>query len=334
MVRCSSGFAGREDRDAKPSPREEKTYNEVKVVLDNNETIMKLIVEYKGCKELCRQAMKEQNEDAEREAFEGLLRTIESIQAIHHHSENITVAGKLLLQSLGKEDTKQTLEDQQALVKQLGDLLVFTIDFDQKRLMCAQLSNDFAFYRRLLPKFPRHPDVKVKAEEASSMALFTALNFPMIKALVSAAEDTMRTNDKILPMIGTMANACLNMLAKKNFEKKDTNLFLAKAMTGAIVLYDHCAEMGVFNRATFFRCPVCILTPSLADKGCYQAPEKGLSRPSVPAKRHSILHEALPRRLLKSSKTKATSITSRSLAAKRSFSHAIAGDRICTLRTS
>ncbi|GAB5362945.1 hypothetical protein AAMO2058_000841900 [Amorphochlora amoebiformis] len=235
---------------AKPSPREEKTYNEVKVVLDNNETIMKLIVEYKGCKELCRQAMKEQNEDAEREAFEGLLRTIESIQAIHHHSENITVAGKLLLQSLGKEDTKQTLEDQQALVKQLGDLLVFTIDFDQKRLMCAQLSNDFAFYRRLLPKFPRHPDVKVKAEEASSMALFTALNFPMIKALVSAAEDTMRTNDKILPMIGTMANACLNMLAKKNFEKKDTNLFLAKAMTGAIVLYDHCAEMGVFNRGS------------------------------------------------------------------------------------
>jgi len=202
---------------AKPSEREEKTYSEVKGVLQENEQVMKLIVDYKGCQKLCQRAMQQPSPESEREAFEGLLKTIDSIQKIHLHSKALGEAAKLLLQALGRDDAKQTLEDQQALVKQLGDMLVFVVDFDQKRLACPQLSNDFAFYRRLLPKFPKHPDVKVKAEEASSMALFTATSFPMIFAMSGATSNCMDTNDQILPMIGTMANACLNMLAKKKF---------------------------------------------------------------------------------------------------------------------
>lgn len=77
-----------------------------------------------------------------------------------HDFSLLGTAAKTLLQALARDDAKQTLEDQQALVKQLGNMLVFVIDFDQKRLECPQLSNDFAFYRRLLPKFPKHPDVK------------------------------------------------------------------------------------------------------------------------------------------------------------------------------
>mmetsp|Transcript_7989 Transcript_7989/g.11323 ORF Transcript_7989/g.11323 Transcript_7989/m.11323 type:complete len:307 (-) Transcript_7989:338-1258(-) len=238
---------------AKPSPAEQKTYSEVKDVLEKNTMIMKLIVEYKGCQELCRQAMQNATQETETAAFEGLLETIDSIQQIHMHSKDIGKISQRLLKSLAKDDTKQTLEDQQALVKQFGDALVFVIDFDQKRLECPQLSNDFAFYRRLLPKFPKHPDVKVKAEEASSMALFTAKSFPMIDAIASATREVMEDmsySNQILPLIGTMANACLNMLSKKNFESKDTNIFLAKAMTGAIVLYDNVSETGVFVRSS------------------------------------------------------------------------------------
>mmetsp|Transcript_8076 Transcript_8076/g.15810 ORF Transcript_8076/g.15810 Transcript_8076/m.15810 type:complete len:304 (-) Transcript_8076:93-1004(-) len=235
---------------AKPSEREEKTYGEVKEVLVDNEKVMKLIVDYKGCQKLCQQAMQEPSPETERAAFEGLLKTIDSIQKIHLHSKALGDAAKLLLQALGRDDTKQTLEDQQALVKQFGDMLVFVVDFDQKRLECPQLSNDFAFYRRLLPKFPKHPDLKVKAEEASSMALFTAKSFPMISALSSATSECMDSNDQVLPMIGTMANACYNMLSKKSFEKGETNLFLAKAMTGAIVLYDNVSDSGVFVRSS------------------------------------------------------------------------------------
>jgi len=235
---------------AQPSEREAKTYGEVKDVLVQNKKVMKLIVDYKGCQKLCQQAMQEPSPETELAAFEGLLKTIDSIQQIHLHSKALGNAAKLLLQDLGSDDAKQTLEDQQALVKQFGDMLVFVIDFDQKRLECPQLSNDFAFYRRLLPKFPKHPDLKVKAEEASSMALFTAKSFPMISALVTATSEAMDSNDQILPMVGTMANACFNMLSKKSFEKADTNLFLAKAMTGAIVLYDNVSDSGVFVRSS------------------------------------------------------------------------------------
>mmetsp|Transcript_12683 Transcript_12683/g.15014 ORF Transcript_12683/g.15014 Transcript_12683/m.15014 type:complete len:304 (-) Transcript_12683:330-1241(-) len=235
---------------AKPSEREQKTYGEVKEILAKNEAVMKLIIEYKGCQSLCREAMQNANEETETAAFEGLLKTIDSIQQIHIHSKDIGTACQLLLEALSKDDAKQTLEDQQALVKQFGDTLVFIIDFDQKRLECPQLSNDFAFYRRLLPKFPKHPGVRVKAEEASSMALFTAKSFPMISAMAQATSEIMESNDQILALVGTMANACYNMLSKKNFENQDTNNFLAKAMTGAIVLYDNVSDSGVFVRSS------------------------------------------------------------------------------------
>mmetsp|Transcript_31905 Transcript_31905/g.77754 ORF Transcript_31905/g.77754 Transcript_31905/m.77754 type:complete len:304 (+) Transcript_31905:250-1161(+) len=235
---------------AKPSEREKKTYQEVKEVLERNELIMKLILEYKGCQKLCQQAMQKPTPETEQAAFEGLLGTIESIQQIHIHSKAIGEAAKLLLQALARDDAKQTLADQQALVKQLGDTFVFIIDFDQKRLECPQLSNDFAFYRRLLPKFPKHPDVKVRAEEASSMAFFTAKSFPMISAVATETNDLLGSNAAVLPLVGTMANACYNMLSKKSFERKDTNLFLAKAMTGAIVVYDNVSPNGVFVRTS------------------------------------------------------------------------------------
>jgi hypothetical protein len=48
----------------------------------------------------------------------------------------------------------------QALAKQLADVFDFTLRFDQTRMKRPQLSNDFSYYRRLLPKHSQHANIK------------------------------------------------------------------------------------------------------------------------------------------------------------------------------
>jgi hypothetical protein len=74
-----------------------------------------------------------------------------------------------LLTSLAEpsENKDHSLQDQQALAKQLALLFDFTLQFDQTRMMRPHLSNDFSYYRRLLPKFPKRADVMYVSFSAS-----------------------------------------------------------------------------------------------------------------------------------------------------------------------
>ena len=43
-----------------------------------------------------------------------------------------------------------------------------------------------------------------------------------------------------------MANVCQDMVAKKKFQPDQTNMFCLRAMTGAIILFDHLHAQGAF----------------------------------------------------------------------------------------
>lgn len=47
----------------------------------------------------------------------------------------------------------------QALAKQLALIFDLALQFDWLRMNRPHLANDFSFYRRLLPKFSKHPKV-------------------------------------------------------------------------------------------------------------------------------------------------------------------------------
>jgi hypothetical protein len=154
-------------------------------------------------------------------------------------------------QSENKEK-KSSFGDQQAIAKQLADLLNFALTFDQSRMQRPGLSNDFSYYRRLLPKFNKHPKVKVRSDAAGGMALFTAEHIPMTKGLAKAAESAVAQNDNAALALGVMANSCLKMIKSKKFANEETNLFCARAMTGAIVVYDYVDPLSVFHK----KCPI------------------------------------------------------------------------------
>merc|ERR1719228_1542343 len=238
-----------------------KIYSEVSDVLKQKDAVFQRIEDYKGCQELARAAMSKPSEETEMAAFTGLLVAVESIAAFHDFSKALgQVFPKLLVELAGnvKNPPIALLGETPGLTAQLATIFEFTLSFDRVRMLRPNLSNDFSYYRRLLPKFNKHPGIKVKDDEASGMALFTAEHIPMTTCLAKAgckAQELLIISDgksaegKIGYVLSTMANSCLNLLKSKNVPS-DKTMFVAQAMTGSVVIFDHVDLFGSFHRRT------------------------------------------------------------------------------------
>ena len=236
---------------AQPTSGELTIYTRVQEVLSRAPAVLALLEEYKGCQDLARKAMSTPTLANETEAFEGLLDSVKSIATFFSFSRQVEEVVPDLLLALSRgptEDAKASFSDQQALVKQFAELLNFALTFDQTRMNRPFLSNDFSYYRRLLPKFAKHPGVIVKDDDASGMALFTAEHIPMTTSIAKAAASALEKNTYVLNALALMSNSCYSMLQNRSFTRQDINLFVARAMTGSLVCYDHVDPSGVFNK--------------------------------------------------------------------------------------
>jgi len=188
------------------------------------------------------------------------LRAVDSISFFFEYARKIETTLPLLYGLLApnrqRDDSKHPLAVYQASARTLALIFDVTLTFDQIRMMRPNLSNDFSYYRRLLPKFSKHPDVKVKDDEASGMALFTAEHMPMMSTLAKTTKNYCTTNDSqdsVANLLSTMANSCMSLVKYKKFSSFELNLLSVRAMTGSIVLYDHLVG-NVFSK----RSPVAI----------------------------------------------------------------------------
>jgi len=265
---------------AKPTQTEMKVWTAVNDVLKNGEGLIKLVEDYKGCKDVCQKAMQSATKENESTAFEALLGSVESIAAIFTFAKKLEEILPLLLDALAKagpdekdaKDHKAALESQQALAKQLADVFDFTLRFDATRMMRPQIPNDFSFYRRLLPKFSQNQNIKVKDDEAGGMALFTAEYIPMMNALCRGANKALQQNENIITVLAVMANACYKSIKLKKFASAATNLFMARALTGSIVLFDHVDPNGAFSK----RSPIPIKDVVKMLKASFTADQSGV----------------------------------------------------------
>jgi len=232
-----------------PGDGESSLFNEVALVLSHSADVMRCLEEYKGCQELARKAMSSPSLENEQEAFEGLLTAVQSIATFYHYAKDLERILPSLLEALsGSPDSIQTtFTEKQALVKQLGQLFDFSLRFDSTRMLRPSISNDFSYYRRLLPKFNKHPGILVRDDDASGMALFTAEHIPMMSCMSKSSSSAYERNPTIITVLSILANASYKMLKNKRFiGSPTTTLFVARAMTGAIVLFDHVDVLGVF----------------------------------------------------------------------------------------
>lgn len=88
---------------------------------------------------------------------------------------------KLLTALFSAGQASTNLEGQQALAKQLADILDFVLRFDDAKMINPAIQNDFSYYRRSLSKQKNKVEVKIKDELANRMSLFFAYPTPMLK---------------------------------------------------------------------------------------------------------------------------------------------------------
>lgn len=247
--------------DVKPGSSEQDVHRQVTDVIEGSGEVFVLIEEYKGCQELARAAMSNPSPETELAAFEGLLGAVSSIARFYQFSTALEKVFPVLLEKLADEipggSDVAPLDETPALTGQLAAIFNFALDFDRIRMLRPNLSNDFSYYRRLLPKFNKHPDITVKDDEASAMALFTAQHIPMTQTLSKAANKAkdklanQMQDSKISIVLATMANSCLMILSQKDITiSKGDEIKIARTMTGAVVIFDHVDPQGAFHRRT------------------------------------------------------------------------------------
>jgi len=92
----------------------------------------------------------------------------------------------------GNLSPTQHLETQQALVKQLAEILEFVLKFDEHKMKTPAIQNDFSYYRRTLTRASlahqdnAEKDLVVGNELANRMSLFYAHATPMLRVLSHA----------------------------------------------------------------------------------------------------------------------------------------------------
>ena len=94
----------------------------------------------------------------------------------------------------GNLSPTQHLETQQALVKQLAEILEFVLKFDEFKMKTPAIQNDFSYYRRTLTRTSlirqddnlMEKDSSVVGELANRMSLFYAHATPMLRVLSNA----------------------------------------------------------------------------------------------------------------------------------------------------
>jgi len=253
--------------EAKPEPSDEKVYSRVAELVERCPTVLSAIEEYKGCQELARKAMSEPSHENEQEAFEGLLGAVDSIATFYGFCKELETVFPELLTAIAQARPEATGPDGKtpfipdALALQLAQILSFGLEFDRVRMMRPNLSNDFSYYRRLLPKFNKHPDIRIKDDEASGMALFTAEHIPITNTLCKAAARAQETNNHVTTVLSVLANSCNKALRTKKFAC-DQNLvdMCGRAMACAIVIFDNVDAVSVFSKKSPVQVKSCIQT--------------------------------------------------------------------------
>jgi len=251
---------------AKPSEEEKELHATVAAVLDKAPVILDRLFKYEGCEEYIRKAITTPGEETEGAAWNAVLPAVDQLQEFYDFSLELESCFPKLLVALCKEDPKQSLANQQALAKQLADVFDFVLRFDDAKMVNPAIQNDFSYYRRTLNRMKlskKEMNIKIRDELANRMSLFFAYPTPMMKVLSDTtvkflSSDSSVPRENVTNALAAMCNVCQDMVSKKKFEADATNMMCLRAMTGAIILFDHLHAQGAFAKKSPINIKGCI----------------------------------------------------------------------------
>jgi len=239
---------------AAPNTEEEKKiHGDIHAYLQNAEEILSEIANFQGCDDVIRKAITSPGTENEKTAWDAIVPSVDTLKKFYDFSVDLEeVLPKLLMNLFSNNQATQTLKGQQALAKQLADILDFVLRFDDAKMINPAIQNDFSYYRRSLSKQKNKVDVKIKDELANKMSLFFAYPTPMLKVITETTLELVKkgsiAKEDVISGFTLLANVCLEMVEVSQFSNNDTNMLCLRAMTASIVLVDHIDEAGAFGK--------------------------------------------------------------------------------------
>eukprot|EP00742_Colponemidia_sp_Colp-10_P000692 GILJ01000753.1.p1 GENE.GILJ01000753.1~~GILJ01000753.1.p1 ORF type:complete len:316 (+),score=47.54 GILJ01000753.1:39-986(+) len=241
---------------ARPTEHEREIFDTAHQVLHRSNDILEALRNYQPATEFVQKALGQSNDEAVlRTSYEEIIKRVVIVNSFYEYSQELADLLPKLLAKLSQwssadsaSDAAATLSNQQAIAKQMADLLNFLICFDEMKMRQPALQNDFAFYKRNFARISRMFDVTVSEQNTNAASLWLAEASPMMSTMAQPTARLFRDNRDVLTTLGAMSNICGSMVRKKRFESVETNLFCLRAMVGAIILYDHVHPIGAFHR--------------------------------------------------------------------------------------
>jgi len=244
--------------EAEPGDGEKELHGEVAKILSKSEEVLDRLFNFKGCDEFIRKAITTPGPESEQAAWDTILPAVSILQEFYEFGTEIEKIYPKLIKSLfGGASPNDNLKGQQALAKQLADVIDFALRFDDAKMVNPAIQNDFSYYRRSLAKMKmtnRAGDIKIKDELANRMSLFFAYPTPMMKVLTDTTVEFLNNpssgvpKDQVVKGFALMANVCTDMVENHKFDNAKTNMFCLRAATGSIVLVDHIDDLGAFHK--------------------------------------------------------------------------------------
>jgi len=243
---------------ARPSEDEMDLYNRLKAILDRSNIILEKLFRYSGCEEYIRKAITTPGPETEEAAWNAVLPAVDQLQEFFDYAVELETGFPKLLVALCKDSAKNSLQNQQALAKQLAEVFDFVLRFDDAKMTNPAIQNDFSYYRRTLNRMKiskKELNIKIRDELANRMSLFFAYPTPMMKVISDTTSkflstDTTCPRENVTAALAAMANVCQGMVINKKFSSDQTNMFCLRAMTGAVILFDHVDAQGAFSKKT------------------------------------------------------------------------------------
>ncbi|KAL6076908.1 CYFIP related Rac1 interactor B [Balamuthia mandrillaris] len=252
---------------AEPQSEEEREIHAaVAAVLNRGPEILEQLTSYPGCEDYIRKAITTPGPENEDAAWNAVLPAVDQLKEFYDFSLELEESFPKLLLALCKSSPKESLASQEALAKQLADVFDFVLRFDDAKMVNPAIQNDFSYYRRTLNRMKlskKDTNLTIRDELANRMSLFFAYPTPMMNALSETTvnflrEDSSVPRENVTDALATMANVCQHMVEIKKFSSETTNLFCLRAMTGAIILFDHLHQQGAFHKKSPINMRGCI----------------------------------------------------------------------------
>jgi len=154
-----------------------------------------------------------------------------------------------------------SFQQQQSLVKQLAKFIDFAMAYDDLKMTCPSINNDFSYFRRTMSGQRANGysvPSPISDEVANSLSLFYANPTPMLNVLKSCVQAKAQEVEKqnIIFGLSLMANICYNIVEFRRANDFETLLYCLRAAVGSTILVDSIYDPGIFHPKAGKKVPI------------------------------------------------------------------------------